>query len=400
MLKKGKPPIVSNDSMTFEAPYLTPEYLRNADSATMCRVSQNSIIVENGDLILLWDGSNAGEVFYAKYGVLSSTMVKLIIVKPIDKTFLYYLLKNQEGGIKSATSGSGIPHVDKKLLGELEIPPFELHEQGNIARILSNVDDYIISINNLISKYQRLKTGLMQDLLTKGIDENGNIRSEKTHKFKDSPVGRIPIEWNIKRLDECSNVVISNVDKKYHASEIPVQLCNYMDVYSNEEISEKLSFMLASATRDEINKFSLKKGDVIITKDSGTPDDIAIPAYVNADIDDLVCGYHLALIRPKPSFLIGEFLNKLLQMSFYKKYFGALATGSTRFGLSQGAIKNAAIVLPSIKEQERIIEVLSLQSKQIKEQKLRLNKYTRLKNGLMQDLLTGKVRVSPEVLVE
>jgi len=327
------------------------------------------------------------------------TAYYLKIEPGIHPKFLFYLLSQVD--FNQLNESTGVPSLSRKNLYSINLYlPTSFEEQELISKIISLIENQINYHEMVIRKYQRIKTGLMQDLLTKGIDENGNIRSEKTHKFKDSPVGRIPVEWDIKCLDECSNIVVSNVDKKYHPSEFSVQLCNYMDVYSNEEISDKLSFMRASATREEIQKYKVKKGDVIITKDSETPDDIAIPAFVNMDIDSLICGYHLALIRSKPSSLLGEFLNKMLQMSFYKKYFGALATGSTRFGLSQSAIRNAAIVLPSTKEQEQIIEVLSLQSKQLEYHKLQLNKYSRLKNGLMQDLLTGKVRVSPEVLVE
>jgi len=106
--------------------------------------------------------------------------------------------------------------------------------------------------------------------------------------------------WPTKKLRDLAEIRVSNVDKIVHASEKPVKLCNYMDVYSNEYVTSSLPFMEASATAAELERFGLNKGDVIITKDSETPDDIGIPTVVVEKIDGLVCGYHLALIRSNP----------------------------------------------------------------------------------------------------
>jgi hypothetical protein len=102
-------------------------------------------------------------------------------------------------------------------------------------------------------------------------------------------------------LSEVCEVRVSNVDKKSEPGELPVRLCNYTDVYKNDYITDDLEFMRATASRAEIAKFGLHVGDVIITKDSETPDDIGIPALVDSTSSDLLCGYHLAMIRPAPN---------------------------------------------------------------------------------------------------
>ncbi len=89
----------------------------------------------------------------------------------------------------------------------------------------------------------------------------------------------------------------SNVDKKSFDDEIPVFLCNYVDVYKNEFINDSIPFMKATATEKEIEKFILNEDDVLITKDSETPDDIANPAFVKKEFKNVICGYHLAQIR-------------------------------------------------------------------------------------------------------
>src|SRR5947209_3071152 len=122
-------------------------------------------------------------------------------------------------------------------------------------------------------------------------------------KYKDTGVewlGEMPEHWEVKRLKRACHVFPSNVDKKAHEGETPVLLCNYTDVYYNETITAGMDFMDASASSDQIDKFTLRAGDTIITKDSETADDIAIGAYVPADLPGVVCGYHLSMVRPLP----------------------------------------------------------------------------------------------------
>jgi len=176
--------------------YLTPEYLRGNGSPNFIPDFPSKVEVEDGDLLLLWDGSNAGEFFKGRKGYLSSTMVKFKFNEEVyNREFLFYQLKAFEGYLKAQTNGSGIPHVDRELFLNIEIEKFNKPEQIRIAHILSKSDSAIAKTEALIAKYQRIKTGLMQDLLTKGIDEYGNIRNEKTHRFKTEKGLKVPEEW-------------------------------------------------------------------------------------------------------------------------------------------------------------------------------------------------------------
>lgn len=203
----------------------------------------------------------------------------------------------------------------------------------------------------------------------------------------------IPKGWQRVRLGDVCEVLVSNVDKKSNESEIPIKLCNYTDVYKNEYITNRIRFMKATATQREIDKFKILKGDVIITKDSETPHDIAVPSMVKDDFCDVVCGYHLAILRPRSRFLSGGYLNKLLQIKRYRHYFFTLSSGATRFGLSIGAIKGAKIPLPPLAEQKCIAAILSTCDAVIATlEKLSAAK-CQLKRGLMSQLLTGKRRL-------
>jgi type I restriction enzyme S subunit len=179
-------------------------------------------------------------------------------------------------------------------------------------------------------------------------------------KYKESGlpwIGTMPAHWDARRLRHACEMRVSNVDKHTKKGEIPVRLCNYVDAYKNERIKESLRFMLASATKDELARFRLHKLDVVITKDSEDWKDIGVPSLVEYEAQDLVCGYHLAILRPRLA-LNGAFLHRALQCHFIAVQLRIEANGVTRYGLSHGAILGVSIPLPSLEEQTAIVRFL------------------------------------------
>ena len=163
-------------------------------------------------------------------------------------------------------------------------------------------------------------------------------------------------------LGDVADVKVSGVDKKTNEGEIPVRLCNYTDVYYNWAVtSEKYDgLMRASAKPDEISKFKIKKGQVALTKDSETRDDIGIPTYIADDFDDVLLGYHCALISPDAKELSGKYLNALLRTKYVKDFFANNAGGSgQRYYLSDSSIKELPLFLPDITVQKKIGTFLS-----------------------------------------
>jgi type I restriction enzyme, S subunit len=193
--------------------------------------------------------------------------------------------------------------------------------------------------------------------------------------------------WEV-RIQDIAEVLVSNVDKKSYAGQKAVVLCNYMDVYSNDYISSDLNFMESTASEAEIKKFSLRKGDVVITKDSESPFDIGIPSVVTEDIDDLVCGYHLAIIRPNLDKVDPLFLGKQLSSEKSTRYFARVAAGSTRFGLSIGSIHALPIQITSLEVQKKIGEIGLTIDNQIDATQALIDKYTAIKQGMMADLFS------------
>lgn len=167
------------------------------------------------------------------------------------------------------------------------------------------------------------------------------------------------------RLRFVATVAVSNVDKKVRDGEIGVWLCNYVDVYYHESIVDSLDFMSATATRDQVSRFSLRQGDILITKDSETPSDIAVPAQVAADMPDIVCGYHLAVVRPHGDAVSSRYLFWVLAASTSRQYFSAAAQGITRFGLRRDAILDLPVPMRDRESQARLATFLDEQTARV-----------------------------------
>ena len=167
----------------------------------------------------------------------------------------------------------------------------------------------------------------------------------------------LPPGWKLEKLKFFADVRNSNVDKTISEDEEPVRLCNYTDVYYNDRITPDLDFMEGSATEAEIERFQLRRGQVIITKDSEGWDDIGIPALVTEDMPEVLCGYHLSVFEPGPE-LDGGFIAWLCRAEPLNGQFKLAANGVTRFGLGQYPMKNAFISLPPLDTQRQIVRFL------------------------------------------
>ena len=174
----------------------------------------------------------------------------------------------------------------------------------------------------------------------------------------------IPAHWEVRRLKTIASVQLSNVDKKSVEGQESVRLCNYVDVYYNERITGDLDFMAATATAEQVRRFSLHAGDVLITKDSESWTDIAVPAVVAEDLPDVLCGYHLALARPEGD-CDGAFLARAFSAIGPRDQFQVAANGITRFGLGGDAIRTGLFAMPPGQEQGAIASFLDRETARI-----------------------------------
>ena len=225
----------------------------------------------------------------------------------------------------------GKTKINHKVLGALA----DAFEDSNLPYTVDIVD-----INRVSDKFK----GIVE--AQKNLLSLRESRSELDESWQKVPLGDV------------IDLTLSSVDKKSKPNEHSVKLCNYTDVYNNSFIHAGLDFMSATATEREISRCSLVPGDVIITKDSEKYDDIGVPAVVREDIPDLVCGYHLAILRPVPKKIDGTYLYYALNTREVQHQFHAFANGVTRFGLRKADIGRVEIPLPSLDEQRRIARIL------------------------------------------
>ncbi len=175
----------------------------------------------------------------------------------------------------------------------------------------------------------------------------------------------LPEGWRLLRLKHAVTITNSNVDKKTYEDGTPVRLCNYTDVYYEEFVTDDLDLMRATATEAEIERFTLRPGDVLITKDSESWDDIAVPAVVAEELDNVVCGYHLTMLRSEGDVVDGRFLFRALQSSGIREQFYVSAKGITRYGLSQHHIQDVLIPLPPLDEQRQLAAYLDRKTAEV-----------------------------------
>jgi len=375
-VKGKKPKGMTEEHQRGYLPYLSAEYLRSDKVTKFAEPSEDVILVNEGDLILLWDGSNAGEFFWGKQGILSSTMVRIEQEKPsYDQKFLFYLLKAKESVLKRKTKGTGIPHVNESVLSDLVIPDPPLVEQQKIAEILTTIDEVVRKTDDIIAKTEGLKKGLMQELLTKGIGHK---------EFKDTEIGGIPKDWEVKKIGDIAQTssggTPNRAKKEYYNGNIPwVKSSELKDniIYDTEEKITGEGLQNSSAK-------ILPKGTLLVAMYGATIGKTGILG-MDAAMNQAICA-----IWP----------NKMFDLNFLKHYiiFGrerlvSISSGGAQPNISQEIIRAFKIPLPSLQEQQRIAEILSTVDEKLETLRQERVKLERVKQWFMEELLTGRIRV-------
>ncbi len=397
-LDKGKPPAQQGYYGPDATLYLTPDYLRGGAQPEHVKPSSNAVHVKDGETIVLWDGSNAGEIFRSKQGVLASTMARVIHSEDYDSNYFFFALKGWEGYLKGQTSGSGIPHVDKEVLGKLTLFEFPKPEQSKIAEVLSKVEQAIKQTESLIAKQQRIKTGLMQDLLTKGIDEHGKLRSEEAHEFKNSPLGRIPVEWEVEELGKVIGPIVSGWSPTCdHAPAaigewgiLKTTACVWSGYDQNE--NKRLPLILRG-----LSKIEVVTDDILITR-KGPVDRVGVVVHIPETRSKLMIPDTVFKMRLNadsnvfPAFLPIALGSAAVQSDWFQKKIGL---ADAQVNLNHSILRTTFFPKPSYFEQTLIVDVLKKANEKIQEGFEQVEKLQSLKTALMQDLLTGKKRVTP-----
>ena len=354
-------------------------------------------VVKKGDLLIGMDGDFLTIRWKGNDALLNQRVCKLITKdrERLIQDFLFYRITEEIAAIHRITAATTVKHLSSKDILGIEIKLPSRSEQTKIADILSTVDQAIDQTEALIAKQQRIKTGLMQDLLTRGIDKDGNLRSEDTHEFKDSPLGRIPVEWEVKQLSEYADV---NGGKRlpagheYGEIDTGFRYLRVLDFYEREINFYDLA-LLEERTFKALERYEIVARElcVSIAGSLGYFSVVVPPQPMR-----IVLTENAARMKPSEKAnpeVLCEVLNSDLVHTQIKIEAG---TGGGVPKLALFRIESLLVPLPKARlEQERIIEILQTHREITSSYVNTLMKLRALKTALMQDLLTGEVTVTP-----
>lgn len=359
--------------------YLSMEYLRNKKSCmTFYSKNENYVLVNEGDLLLLWDGSKAGEFILGKEGILSSTMVKIISKTNINKDYLKFLSYEIQRFIQERTIGMGIPHISSEILKNMRCPFPPLQEQEQIANYLDTktkqIDKVIQNTQIQIEKLKEYEKSLINKAVTKGLNENVELKDSDIEW-----IGEIPKHWEVKKLKYISKIILGQSVDSNSINNINEGIPFFQGKAEFGLIYPKIRFYT-------INPIKIaNKNDILISVRAPVGD---------LNISNCKCciGRGLSAIR----YHNYKYLYYVLYSAYYE--FNKFVTGSTFEAISGEDIKNIQIpfIVDNI-EQEQIANHLDNQTKiiqnLIKNKQTQLNLYQELRKSVINDAVTGKVKV-------
>jgi type I restriction enzyme S subunit len=358
----------------------TYKYLRNTSQYLSKKGEERSVNVNPGDLIMSICATIGKPIILDMEACIHDGFVWFSeLSNDVDVEYLFYALQKNEVIFSSKRQTGTQGNLNTTLVGKTHIPLPPLSEQRRIAEILSTVDEAIQRVDEAIARTERLKRGLMQKLLTRGIGHK---------EFKNTEIGRIPKEWEVVRVEDIFEVyggtTPSTSNKEYWNGAIfwvtPTDITNLNEKLDLSETEKKIT---EKAVKDNSLK-TLQPGTLLLTS--------------RATIGFTAINSRPVTINQGMAALIKK--NKNIGETFYAYYFSSLRSyldqlgaGSTFKEVSKSTIKKLKIPLPPLSEQRRIAEILSTVDKKLELEKNRGTKLERIKRGLMSDLLNGKKRV-------
>lgn len=365
-----------------DMPYLSMEYLRNENAEPEFPEKDERLVsVEDGEILLLWDGSNAGEFIKSKKGYLSSTMVRIDHSKRINSKYAFYIFQSYERILRDFTNGMGIPHVNGVVLNNSYLPI--THNEEEQLAIANYLDDQTQKIDRLIAnkkaqaeKLKELRQIEINNAVTKGLNPNVEM--------KDSGIewlGKIPKHWEVKRLKNLVNQV----------SEKSSEILDDDFLVALENIESHTGKFIETSSEYENNGIKFKKDNLLYNK---------LRPYLNkvflADRDGICVGDIIVIeCTPKlhPAFLQFRMLSDSFCSIIMSSVYGAkMPRTSWQF------ISSLKIGYPSFDEQVQIVEYLNERTKAIEGLIQNINrqieKLQELRKIKIYEAVTGKVRTT------
>lgn len=356
--------------------------------------------IRNGDLIFSWSASLLTRIWDRGEGYLNQHLFKVENHPNVNRAYLKHLLDFNIDAMASETHGSTMKHITRPALLNYPVEiPIYIAEQRAIADILTTVDDAIEQTEALIRKCQRIKQGLMQDLLTRGVDANGQLRQvakSAPSLYKQNNEKWIPNEWTIRTIENLSIYVGSGITPK-GGSEVYVSE-GVMFIRSQNVTFEGLLLNDVAFIDDKIHRSMCRSEifpfDVLINITGASIGRCCVfPDWLGrANVNQHVC----AIRFTSPDYYDSNYLSYVLSSRIGQSQIDKLNAGGNRQGLNYQQLRSFQIPWPEKNERKIIVDILKKKDELITIEKSNQLKLLSLKQGLMQDLLTGKVRVNYE----
>ena len=327
-------------------------------------------LFKKGTILVAMYGATAGEVGILEFESSTNQAVCGITPGPsVDGEFLFQALLLHKPTLIKMAGGGAQPNISQEIIRNFKIPLPPLAEQRKIAETLRTWDEAIETAEAELKAKQERKRWLMDKLLV------GN--------------------WPKRTIGELFELEGSGIDKVILPDEQVVPLVNYMDAYRKRVLQQADVQAETSVSPNDLMRCQLKRGDIVLTPSSETPDDIAHSALINFEPGNAVHSYHLFRLRARSADeIVHDFRAFFLNHISVRRQFIRICSGTTRFTLTLPGVRAIKVSLPPIKHQQYAAEVLNDATSQEELASQRVESLRTQKRGLMQKLLTGEVRVA------
>jgi len=352
-----------------------------------------------GDILITKDGTLGRIAVVDRTGIcINQSVACLRPLLDTDVRFLFHYLRSDIGQERmlADAGGSTIKHIYITKLAQMEVPVPPREERTRISDILDTIDSAIAHTSSLIAKLKQMKAGLLHDLLTRGLDENGELRDAIAHpeQFKDSPLGRIPKDWLVVSVGECLARIEQGWSPDCESNNTPLGEWGVLKTTAVvwEGYQDFENKQLPSHLQPDPN-YEVKPGDVLMTR-AGPNSRVGVVALVRQTQGKLMLSDKLYRLIPR-DYVKPDFLAYTLSGNRTQGHLSTLKTGlaESQTNISQEIVRTLLIALPKIQEQERIISILDTHDSHIRTEEAYRDKLKLQKQGLMHDLLTGMIRV-------
>lgn len=318
---------------------------------------------------------------------------KSIVFKdPNDAEYYYHFFSLLKAELERRASGTTFLEISGTEFSEMDLPVPPPIERNKINEVLDTLDTHIRETEAIIAKLQKVKQGLLHDLLTRGVDENGELRpsyEDAPELYKQSKLGWIPNEWSVTKLEDLSEHIVDCPHSTPKFCNDGYLVARTMHIKDGVFLEKEASKVSEAEFFSRNSRLEPQPDDIVFTREAPVGEAFVIPQGMK-----ICLGQRVMVIRTKPDELDCHFLVYQLYSELMKKRFSILTAGTTTPHLNVSDVKELLILTPTLTEQKLHKDYLMSYSLRERLELDKLKKLKLKKSGLMDDLLTGKVRVT------